>query len=85
MRTGLRWWPAAGVRAGGVRREPGQPGGRRGAVPELDGPDVTALFAGQGRVGRAVHGTHVRGKRQGQVHRRHSAQIFVSQLREPNG
>jgi len=85
VRTWLRRWPAAGVRAGGVRREPGQPGGRRGAVPEHDGPDVAALFAGQGRAGRAVHGAHVRRERQGQVHRRHSAQIFVSQLREPNG
>lgn len=85
MRTGLRRRPAAGVRAGGVRRKPGQPDGRRGAVPELDGPDVAAIFAGQGRAGRAVHGPHVRGQRQGQVHRRHSAQIFVSQLREPNG
>jgi len=85
MRTGLRRRTPAGVRAGGVRREPGQPDGWRDTVPEHDRPDVAAVFAGQGRAGRAVHGAHVRGERQGQVHRRHSAQIFVSQLREPNG
>jgi len=85
MRTGLRRWSAAGVRAGGVRREPRQPGRRRGSVPEHDGPDVTSLFTGQGRLRRAVHCSYVRCQCQGQVHRRHSAQIFVPQLREPNG
>lgn len=85
MRAGLRRWPVAGVRAGGVRRELGQPGGRRGALPEHDGADGAAVLAGQSRGGRAVHLSHVRGQLQGQVHGRHAAQILVPQLREPNG